>query len=163
MADQYQNPYLDSSVFIAWIKGEVVNGVDRKDIADHILGIAQKGSFKINISAFTLAEVHKKKGAESPKLEPDEDELILAYFEHDFFNIIDVTRDIGEHANRLCRQYSLLPADAIHLACALRAKCDVLLAWDDRLTAVDHPEIRTENPRKIGQLNLLENIPEETA
>jgi len=161
VADQYQNPYLDSSVFIAWIKGEVVNGVDRKDIADHILGLAEKGYFKINISALTLAEVHKKKGAESPRLEPEEDEMILAYFEHDFFNIIDVTRDIGENANRLCREHSLLPADAIHLACALRAKCDVLLAWDDRLTAVNHPLIRTETPRKIGQLNLLENLPEE--
>ena len=97
MADQYQNPYLDSSVFIAWIKGEVVNGVDRKDIADHILGLAEKGTFKINISALTLAEVHKKKG--SNQLEPAQDEMILAYLEHDFFNIIDVTRDIGEHAN----------------------------------------------------------------
>jgi hypothetical protein len=88
VTDQYKNPYLDSSVFIAWIKGEVVNGVDRQDIADHILGLAEKGSFKINISALTLAEVHKKRGAESPRLEPDEDEMILAYFEHDFFNII---------------------------------------------------------------------------
>ena len=160
MADQYQNPYLDSSVFIAWIKGEVVNGVDRKDIADHILGLAEKGTFKINISALTLAEVHKKKG--SNQLEPAQDEMILAYFEHDFFNIIDVTRDIGEHANLLCREHSLLPPDAIHLACALRAKCEVLLACDDRLTAVTHPQIKTETPRKIGQIDLLESIPEET-
>ena len=65
MADQYQNPYVDSSVFIAWIKGEVVNGVDRKDIADHILGLAEKGTFKINISALTLAEVQKRKDRSS--------------------------------------------------------------------------------------------------
>lgn len=75
MADQYQNPYLDSSVFITWIKGEEVNGVDRKDIVDHILGLAERGTFKVNISALTLAEVHKKKG--SPRLDPDEDEKIL--------------------------------------------------------------------------------------
>lgn len=161
MADQYQNPYLDSSVFIAWIKGEVIEGVDRKDIADHILGLAERRIFKINTSTLTLAEVHKKRGTEWPRLEPDEDEMILAYFEHDFFNIIDVTRDIGEHANSLCWEYPVLPADAIHLACALRAKCDLLLAWDDRLLAVNHPQIRTETPRKIGQLNLLEGLAEE--
>jgi predicted nucleic acid-binding protein len=163
VTDHYQNPYLDSSVFIAWIKGEVANGVDRKDIADHILGLAEKGTFRINTSAFTLAEVHKKKGSGLPKLDPAEDEVILAFFEHDFFNIIDVTREIGEHANQLCRQYPLSPPDAIHLSCALRAKCDVLLAWDDRLTAVNHPQIRTEPPQKIGQLNLLENLPQETS
>ena len=36
-AEQYRYPYLDSSVFIAWLKGEVVRGVDRKEVADHIL------------------------------------------------------------------------------------------------------------------------------
>ena len=30
-AEQYRYPYLDSSVFIAWLKGEVVKDVDRKD------------------------------------------------------------------------------------------------------------------------------------
>ena len=29
-AEQYRYPYLDSSVFIAWLKGELANGVDRK-------------------------------------------------------------------------------------------------------------------------------------
>jgi hypothetical protein len=31
------------------------------------------------------------------------------------------------------------------------------------LTAVNHPQIRTEAPRKIGQLNLLESLPEESS
>lgn len=155
MSDQYKNPYFDSSVFIAWIKDEVVNGVDRKEIADHILRHAEKKSFKINISALTLAEVHKKRG--SPKLDDKDDELILDYFEHEFINIIDVDRKIGEQANRFCRQYAIYPNDAIHLACALKAGCDVLLAWDDRLTSINHADIRIENPRKLGQLSLLNN------
>ena len=49
-----------------------------------------------------------------------------------FIEIIDVDRQLGEQANRFCRTYGLSPADAIHLTCALRAGCDVLLSWDDR-------------------------------
>jgi predicted nucleic acid-binding protein len=45
---------------------------------------------------------------------------ILAFFEHDYIELIDVDRRIGEQANEFCRQYSLYPNDAIHLACALR-------------------------------------------
>jgi len=63
MAEQYQKPYLDSSVFIAWIKGEIitteeeekeggktiriVKTVNRKMIVDHLLKQAQNGDFKI--------------------------------------------------------------------------------------------------------------------
>jgi predicted nucleic acid-binding protein len=152
VAEQYKNPYLDSSVFLAWLKGENIRGIDRKEIANHILGLASKKVFKINTSALTLAEVHKIKGHN--KLDDSQDEKILAYFEHDFINIIDVDRQIGEEANRFCRQFGILPNDAIHIACAIRAECDVLLAWDDRLTAVDHPRIRIEPPKIIGQLSL---------
>src|SRR5229473_5011246 len=125
MPDQYKKPYLDSSVFIAWIKGEIVKKVERKKIVDHILKLAQQGQFKIYISTFTLAEVHKKRNHQ--KLTNDQDEKILAFFENDFFELIDVDRTIGEEANRICRDYGLLPADAVHLACAIRAQCDVLL------------------------------------
>ena len=41
-----------------------------------------------------------------------------------------------------------------HLACALRAKCDVFLAWDNKLTTIQLPDIRTEEPRILGQLML---------
>ncbi|MGI8552564.1 MAG: type II toxin-antitoxin system VapC family toxin [Dehalococcoidia bacterium] len=155
MPDQYENPYLDSSLFIAWIKDEVIEGVDRGAIVRHILMLAERHVFKINTSAITLAEVHKKR--RSASLGQGEDEQVLAYFEHDFINIIDVDRGIGEEANRLCRQYGLMPNDAIHLACALRAECDVLPAWDGRFTSVDHPRIRIENPQILGQLPFPES------
>lgn len=78
MADQYTSPYLDSSVFIGWLKGEIRNGFDRKKIAEHILTRAERGDFLIHISALTLAEVHKKRGSE--QLTENEDEEILAFF-----------------------------------------------------------------------------------
>ena len=78
----------------------------------------------------------------------------MAYFEHDFIDLIQVDRQVGAHANALCRQHGLTPNDAIHLACALRAGCDVLLAWDGRFTRVQHAHIRIEEPQMVGQLHL---------
>ncbi|MCJ7509956.1 MAG: type II toxin-antitoxin system VapC family toxin [Dehalococcoidia bacterium] len=150
-AEQYQRPYLESSVLISWIKGEA----GRQWTVDHILRLAERDIFKIYTSTLTLAEVHKHR--DQPKLLSNEqDERILAYFEHDFFQFIDVDRNIGEHANRLCREHGLFPNDAIHLACALRAGCDVLLSWNGRLNRVQHPHIRTEEPRMLGQAELPE-------
>lgn len=150
MADEYQRPYLDSNVFVAWIKGEVADGIDRREVADYILSLAEQGAFKVYVSALTLAEVHKLRS--DPATLPDQDdETILAYFERDFIQVVDVDRRIGEEANRFCRQYGLYPNDAIHLACALRARCDVLLAWDKRFARVSHPSIRIEAPRMLGQ------------
>ena len=153
MVEQYTNPYVDSSVFIGWIHEEVVNGIDRKRIAEHIITRAEKGDFLLHISALTLAEVHKKRGHE--RLSEDEDEEILDFFENDFIEVIDVDRELGEQSNRFCRTYGLSPADAIHLSCALRAGCDVLLSWDEQLVAVNHPHIRCERPQILGQLPLL--------
>jgi predicted nucleic acid-binding protein len=148
VAEQYQKPYLDSNVFIAWITGEA----DRHAVADHILNLAERGVFKIYTSALTLAEVHKLRTGAA--LSARDDGEILAYFEHDFIQLVDVDRGIGEQANRFCRQYGIYPNDAIHLACALRAGCDVLLAWDNRFAKVQHPDIRIEEPCMIGQAQL---------
>ena len=52
--EQYRYPYLDSSVFIAWLKGEFVQGVDRKKVADHILGSAKRGTVSnLHLCAYT--------------------------------------------------------------------------------------------------------------
>jgi predicted nucleic acid-binding protein len=146
---RYKSPYLDSNVFIAWKKGEVVAGVDRFGIAQHILLEAEEGhAYRITISALTLAEVYKVKGRPE-RLSNKLTEELLLYFQNDWFDVIPVDRSIGEEANLFCRQYGILPNDAIHLACALRASCDVLLAWDKRFCKVNHPSIRLEEPQII--------------
>ena len=88
------------------------------------------GHFRIITSYFTLAEVHKKRGHGVPALTDEQNGKILTYFENEFVTFVEVDRGIGEEANRLCqryRDYKLSPPDAIHLASAIRANCDVLL------------------------------------
>jgi predicted nucleic acid-binding protein len=148
----YLKPYLDSSVFIAWIRGEEKDGVKRYEIVEHIMNDASDGKHPIIISGWTFAEVHKVKGDGKQHLSSDEDERILAYFEHDFIQVVEVDRFIGEEANRFCRLYNIRPGDAIHLACALRAHCDVALFWDRPfIAAVTHDQIRIEEPRILSQ------------
>lgn len=137
-----------------------MDGVNRQMVFEHIARLAESGVFEIVTSAFTLAEVHKLRA--TPELSDAEDDRILRYFEHEFILLVDVGRDIGEHANRLCRQYraqpyhpALRPNDAIHLACALKAGCDVLLTWDSGLIKIQHPNIKIEIPRIIGQQELF--------
>ena len=151
-AEQYRYPYLDSSVFIAWLKGEIADGVDRKRVADHILRAAESGIHRICISALTIAEVHKKRG--SKRLTEKEQTEILDFFERDYIDVMSVDRMIGKRAHIFCRDYALSPADAIHLACAIRGQCDVLLSWDDFLNAVNHPAIRCEEPKVTGQIEM---------
>jgi predicted nucleic acid-binding protein len=158
----YLKPYLDSSVWIAAFTGQALeghNGRPRCEIALHILEESEKGKYLIYISALTLAEVHKVKGNSLPPLTTEEDERILAYFERDNIRVVEVDRTIGEQANLFCRQFGIKPNDAIHLACALSAKCDVLLFWDRAVTdrAKQHPGIRVEEPRitSAKQLTLI--------
>lgn len=156
MVETYRKPYLDSSVFIAWIKGEVAKGVDRRAVVDSILALAERGQFQIYTSALTLAEVHKPRGTE--RLSDDLGDQILAYFEHEFIRIVDVDRNIAEQAHKKCREHAIYPNDAIHLACAMKAGCDVLLAWDDRFNKVKEPSIRIEEPQMLPRQARLDAL-----
>ena len=156
VADLYKNPYFDSSVFLGWIKKEVVKGVNRRTPADHILTLAEGGSMTIITSTLTLVEVHKLRSG--PIIEEKDNGTLLKsferYLENEWIRLVDVDRRIGEEANSFCRQYGIYPNYAIHLACALRAKCDYLPAWDDRFSKVVHPDIKFDEPKITGQTTI---------
>jgi predicted nucleic acid-binding protein len=158
VVSKYKRPCLDSSVFIGGLNGEICNGIKRRVVLDYILEKARTGEFKVFISALTIAEVYKtRKRAKSGDKQLDE---MLEVINEPFVEVIEVDREVGVRAHKLCRKYTLqklYPNDAIHLACALRAKCDVLLAWDTPLTAVTHPDIRIEEPRIYDRTLFTEN------
>ena len=61
----------------------------------------------------------------------------------------DADIDIAMMAQRLGREYSLSPPDAIHLATAVQHNCAELLVWDDAF-------IRRVNRRPIPGLRVCE-------
>lgn len=101
----YARPYLESSVFIGLIKGEVISGIERGQIAQLILDDAATGRWPIFTATFTLAEVIKDKGR--PMLTPGEEQRIDAFFRHDYIKLVTLDRRVAEHARMLARRYGL--------------------------------------------------------
>ena len=135
MADLFCKPYVDSSVFFAYVKREEIKcpgGLQRWEVAYGILKDAEKGVYKIFTSTVTLAEVRRIK-VKSEELDENELETVRKLFAHEYIQPIEVNREIGEKAQRLGANYGISPMDAIHLATAIWWECDVLLFWDKRL------------------------------
>jgi len=148
VAGKYHKPCLDSSVFIGGLNGEIVNKIKRRVVLDYLWEKAKAGEFSaVYISAYVIAETYKKKGQlKANDMVYDE---FLEFINESFVRVIELDRETALQAHELCRQYAgkgLMPSDAVHLASALRAGCDVLWAWDGPLTTITHPDIQIEEP-----------------
>jgi predicted nucleic acid-binding protein len=168
----YDRPYVDSSVFISFIKGEKKGPKgehDCKAVFGSVIAAAKRGDFRIFTSTLTIAEVHKKKGM--PTSLTDQENIDLRpYFRQDYIQLIEVDRDIAERANELCRtdlrvsgRKTLRPNDAIHLASAERAGCNVILAYDPDFGKYKHDKIQIEWPTSFTTNVLQEAIQESLA
>jgi predicted nucleic acid-binding protein len=135
-ASIYQRPYLESSVFIALIKGEVEGGVDRAEIAQNILDDAAAGRWPIFTSTFTLTEVIKDR--RRPLLSVLEEQKIDAFFQHEYIKLVTLDREVAELARKLARAHQFRPADAVHLASAIKVAADELLTWDADNFPINH-------------------------
>jgi predicted nucleic acid-binding protein len=132
MASAYTRPYLDANVYIAAIKGPKTEDPDKVQIAATILQLAEDGAFQIFASTLLAAEVIKVPGDPNP-LTPHQENVISGYFYRDFIVMIEVDLLIAEKARQLARDHGLKPPDAVHLATAIRAKCDQFLTWDEKV------------------------------
>jgi predicted nucleic acid-binding protein len=157
----YSKPYIESSVFIAFIKSEKTQGpthdMDAQAIFASIIKCALDGHFPIYTSSLTIAEVHKRKGCD--ELSDTESADLTPHFREDFITLVEVDREIAETANHLCRthkavdgQRALRPNDAIHIASAKKAGCDVLLTWDPGLLSQKIDGLRIECPIDISEM-----------
>ena len=151
MDDQYKKPYLETSVTLAFIKGEK----GRLGVVSDILNASESGLFYVYTSTLTITETHKMHGQSA--LQGKESDKAIDFFEYDFIKLIDVNRRIAEKAHQLCQDYGLTCCDAIHVASALAAKCSVLLTYDSDLYKIQPPGIMIEQPRIInGQIEMDE-------
>jgi len=99
----------------------------------YVIEMAQKGEVEIWTSAFTYAEVFKRRcHNESCGISPQDDTNFEDYLTQGFITLIQVDRDVGIAARRLLRNNPKLgkPQDAIHLASALLENLDELHTFD---------------------------------
>lgn len=103
------------------------------DSCRYVIEQAERGEVQIWTSAFTLAEVFKRRcGGEWSGLDIREDEAFEDFIEQDFVVRVQVDSDVGKAARRLLRAYPQIgkPQDAIHLATALIENLDELHTFD---------------------------------
>lgn len=128
MAKSAKQVYWDACVFLGLINVE--DGKHSACLA--VQRAAERGAVRIVTSAFTLAEVYKRKcgGPERP-LSTEGDELFEAFFQAPYIRLVQVDRLIGVHARRLLRLCEIKkPQDAVHLASARRAGVDEMHTYD---------------------------------
>nr|WP_172685430.1 type II toxin-antitoxin system VapC family toxin [Methylobacterium oryzae] len=121
--------YWDACAWIALIKQET----GRFDACKHTIELAEEGKVEIWTSAFTLAEVYKRRiDGGSTSLEAEKDKDFEDYIEKDFVQIVQVDADVGTAARRLLRAFPDIgkPQDAIHVATALLNDMDELHTFD---------------------------------
>lgn len=118
--------YWDSCVFIDCIQ----ETADRIKILESIVEAAKSGEVRILTSTLAIAEVVRCEPDRA--LSKDDADKIKAFFENDFISVRQLDRETAELAADISRQYGLKPPDAIHVATAIKHKCQVLNTYDGR-------------------------------
>lgn len=150
---QPKRPYLDSSVYIAAIKGPDSNEpAGRAELARHILQEAERGTYRVTASTWLTVEVHKR--GKGPVQSDDDLALIDGYLQQGYIDWVELDFMLAMEARRLARQHSLSPADAVHLATAIKSGCDELLRWDGPWPLGNYEGVEVREPYWFGQQTL---------
>lgn len=122
--------YWDACIWIELITQADAGRVER---CRCVVELARKGEAEIWTSAFTLAEVWKKKCNEAAVgIQKEQDRAFEDFIESEFVKKIEVNVDVGNLARRLLRRHTGLgkPQDAIHVASCLLENLDELHTFD---------------------------------
>jgi len=135
-----QRIYWDACAWIAYINQEDIPqkqgpSENRYRMCKGILTLAKAGKVELVTSAFTLSEVCK-----SPEIKSSPADNLPAFFDSSYILLVPVDKTVGQRAQQM--QLSgllggLKPADATHLASAVRADVKEFHTFDDRLLAFD--------------------------
>lgn len=121
--------YWDSCTFLGLINKELEKHSDCLAVWNE----ANEGKTIIYTSFFTYAEVFKAKCEDAAKpLNVEGDKAIEAILQQEFIQGVLVDEGIGIAARRLMRAHAVCkkPADAVHLATALRLNVDEMHTYD---------------------------------
>jgi predicted nucleic acid-binding protein len=162
MPSEPRRIYWDSCLYISCIE----RTPSRCAVLDSILEAAKKREIILVASSLVLAEVVKvREDYGAPGADEAQSKLIAAFFENDFISVRSVDRKTAEDAREISRQFGLKPPDAIHVATAIRFKCECLQTYDGedgnsrKLIAfngrIGTPRLPIELPRAMPKDNPL--------
>ena len=133
----HRRVHLDSSVYIAFLKREMIHafrGMTRAVVARRIFEDAEAGRMSVFTSMVTLVEV--RRGMDSRSI-ADQARIrsIDSLFNRSSTHFIDVDRALALSARRIANQYGISTMDAIQVASAVAAGCSELFIWDNRIVS----------------------------
>jgi predicted nucleic acid-binding protein len=121
--------YWDTCVWLALINDEA----GKAERCRNVIAMAREGAIEIWTSAFTLAEVFKKKcEGKGVSLPDSEDANFENYVQQEFLVLVQVDYEIGVTARQLLRKHPVLskPPDGLHLATAVVNNLDEFHTFD---------------------------------
>lgn len=129
--------HLDSSVYIAALKGEAIpahGGMSRVHLAELIFDASEAGLVALSTSTVTLVEVRRGTDSLAP---PDQAQLraIDSLFDQSLTRFVDLDHGVALSARLIANQYGINTMDAIQVASAAAAGCDELFIWDNRVVS----------------------------
>lgn len=134
-----------------WIDLITQDNPERFDRCLYAIELAENRKVEIWTSAFTLAEVFKKKcSGDIIGLPESKDRDFENYIEQEFITKVQVDVDVGLLARRLLRQFPKIrkPQDAIHVATCLLNNVDELHTFDGSdLLILDNEIPRVDNKK----------------
>ena len=157
---QNKRIHLDSSVYIAFLKGETIpayNNMSRVSLAKLIFDGAEAGEVSLFTSTVSLVEVRRGENV-TQESESEVFAKIDALFSRSSTQFVELDRDVAISARLLAVRYGLPLMDAVQVASALRVGCHEAFFWDMRIVRkfgnAPLPNLLICEPYWSGQLSL---------
>lgn len=150
--------YWDTNTWLDWLTGEAPNQETLQAIYDDW----KAGQVHLVTSSLTLAQIYFVRVGTPKRVDRSRDNDIDALFDpppERLFALVELSRSTAIAARSLSRTHSVSWDDAIHIASALEARCEVLHTGDDALWTKSGlvggtPPLRIEAPSWTKQLEL---------
>ena len=152
--------HLDSSVYIAALKGETIpahGGITRLDLTKLIFDASEARLIAISTSTATLVEV--RRGTDSlAASDQAQIRAIDSLFDRSLTRFVDLDRGVALSARLIANHYGVRTMDAIQVATTEAAGCSELFIWDNqivsKLAADPVPGLSVCEPHWEGQMHL---------
>lgn len=118
--------YLDASIFLHVVRGKD-ESPDLVAEATRMLRAVTRGDIRLAASRLLAVEVGRWRGDRS---EIEVDQMLLNYLEQRDTEWVEVDFLVSRDARTLSWQHRLSSADAVHLATAVRRKCNYFVSTD---------------------------------
>ncbi len=135
--------YIDSCVYVAVFKGGDEGYPDRLEAARWTLESAQRDEFVAITSTLTIPEVFGTPLTGQHVRTHEREERVAkakSYFSSSPEMLVELDEALATHAADLAVRHQLKGPDAVHVASALRAKCQRLYTWDGGLLKLKNIE-----------------------